>query len=150
MTAYLMSRVGRPLHIATFAYDRESTSWLYPTGRHVSICGADRSAKDWVLTASSSEEWDRYRRAGICSRCTKLTTEWTQAAAEKVTTAGGLDNDLPPETVVRIDGEGGPYFYRKNHNSRWHVFGSVPASSAEALIRDADGSEITVIHRGTP
>jgi len=68
VSTYLISRPGRPLHLAVRAYDRAEHQPGYQTCRFVPLCGQDRGAQ-WTITGPWAEKWDRYKGSDLCSRC---------------------------------------------------------------------------------
>lgn len=71
MPDYLISRPGRPLHLAVWVQDRaehQPDHGYYHTGRHVPLCGTDYG-RTWILTGPYAERWPAHRRGGLCLHC---------------------------------------------------------------------------------
>lgn len=71
---YLISRPGRPLHLAIWANDQRPAGARFTTGRYVPICGQDRGRK-MQATGPWHPDWAKHiahhgRGPGyICARC---------------------------------------------------------------------------------
>lgn len=83
----MISRRGRPLHFAFFAYDRSECAEFPGSGRQSPLCGAGHgrrggvSLAGWHFTGPWSTEWERDKRGGLCSKCVKMLDRMTAAVA---------------------------------------------------------------------
>jgi hypothetical protein len=74
ISRYLISRPGRPIHLAIWAHDAPSKEDFYATGRWVSLCGSDRGQR-WTVTGQWAEKWPQHQRGGLCLHCEKRLNE---------------------------------------------------------------------------
>lgn len=73
--AYLISRPGRPLHLAVVSHT--ASGWL---NQWQPICGQNYDGQRWQFVTTRDPRWERLSGAGVCASCRTVAGQLLAAA----------------------------------------------------------------------